>query len=245
MGNRLKILGVLYPDQLEKLDKQNRKEYIAIETSNAPIQNFIVPVSDNFVINSGTAPQTPTASGCLLSVCGTSPGVCIPAFSVTGGYGFKGMPLDMSIALYAAGTIPGNATAFAGPSISGSNPRNGTNINSFVSGDGSIYNESLYSEIVSGGYTFQNTDVEADLSFITCEAYNNYTSAQTANFQGYGVVSPAVIHAGDGATELDASHCGTLSSFIGAYRSEASCLAGNYTLGGVVYSGSYLTWSVF
>lgn len=245
MGKRSKILGVLYPDQLEKLDKQNLKEYIAIETSNAPTQNFIIPVSDNFVINSGTVPPTSAASGCLLSVCGTSPGICVPGWEVTGGYGFTGMPLKMAIALYAAGTIPGNATAFAGPSISGSNPKNGTNINSFVSGDGSIYNTGLHSDIVDGGYTFRNTDVEAGLSFSTCEAYNNYTSAQTANFQGFGVVSPVVINVGDGATELDASHCGTLSSFIGTYRSQAGCLAGNYTLGGVVYSGSYLTWSVF
>ena len=241
MGKRSIILGYLDTDKLEKLNKQLDKDYIAIEANNAPIKNFMVPISEGFAINSGTVPQTPTASGCLLSVCGTSPGMCIPGFSVTGFYGFKGIPLDKAIQFYAKGHIPGNATAFKPEG-----ELNGALLNSFVSGDGSITNPSVYSDLVTGGnYKFQNLDVEPDLNFPTCEAYDNYTSNKIADYQGYGVVGDKTIDPGDG-TELDDSHCGSLSSFIGTYRSEASCLAGSYTVGGVAYSGSsYLTWSVF
>ena len=226
------------PVKLAKIGQKRRVD--SIETS-----NFTSFYSDINIANTGTGGTQVSNTGvCQINSSSPGLGICLPGFSVTGSYGFKGMPLDMSIAFYADDKIPGNATAFAGPSISGSNPRNGTNINSFVSGDGSIYNESLYSEIVSGGYKFQNTDVEADLSFITCEAYDNYTSNKIANFQDYGVVGDKTIDSGDG-TELDDSHCGSLSSFIGTYRSEASCLAGSYTLGGVAYSGSYLTWRTY
>lgn len=235
-----KYLGPLTdPVKRAKIGQQRRIQ--SVEAS-----NFTSFYSDINIANTGTGGTQVSNTGvCQINSSSPGLGICLPGYEVTGSYGFTGMPLKMAIALYAAGTIPGNATAYAGPSISGSNPKNGTNINSFVSGDGSIYNESLYSDIVSGGYKFQNTDVEADLSFFTCEAYDNHTSAQTANFQGYGVIGSKVINVGDGATELDASHCGTLSSFIGTYRSQASCVAGSYTLGGVAYSGSYLTWSTY
>lgn len=232
------------PVKRAKIGQKRRVD--SIETS-----KFTSFYSDINIANTGTGGTQVSNTGvCQINSSSPALGICLPGFSVTGSYGFEGMPLDMAIKLYKNGqqnkspNIPGNATAFAGPSISGSNPRNGTEINAFVSGDGSIYNESLYSEIVAGGYKFRNTDIESELSFITCEAYDNYTSNKIADFQGYGVVGDKTIDSGDG-TELDDSHCGSLSSFIGTYKSEASCLAGSYTLGGVAYSGSNLTWSTY
>ena len=227
------------PVKLAKIGQKRRVD--SIETS-----NFTSFYSDINIANTGTGGTQVSNTGvCQINSSSPGLGICLPGFDVTGSYGFKDIPLGEAIAFYAAGVIPGNAYAYAGPSISGSNPENGEVINSFVSGDGSIYNAILYGKILAGGYTFRGDSEDTDLSFYTCEGYYSYTSEHVKKFQDYGNVAPAVINTGAGS-QLDASHCGTVDGFIGTYKSQTSCVAGSYTLGGVAYSGSsYLTWSTY
>ena len=223
-------------DPVKRAKIGQKRKVDSIETS-----KFMSFYSDINIANTGTGGTQVSNTGvCQINSSSPGLGICLPGFSVTGSYGFQDIPLGKAIQFYLAGLIPGNATAFKPEG-----ELNGTDLESFVSTESGIYNSDTYGNMASGEYTFRNTDVESELSFFTCEAYDNYTSNKIAAYQGYGVVGDKTIDAGDG-TELDDSHCGSLSSFIGTYRSEASCLAGSYTLGGVVYSGSsYLAWSVF
>ena len=223
-------------DPVKRAKIGQKRKVDSIESS-----KFTSFYSDINIANTGTGGTQVSNTGvCQINSSSPALGICLPGFSVTGSYGFKDIPLGEAIQFYLAGLIPGNATAFKP-----AGELNGTDLASFVSTESGIYNSDTYGNMASGEYTFRNLDVEADLSFSTCEAYDNYTSNKIADYQDYGVVGDKTIDSGDG-TELDASHCGSLSSFIGTYRSEASCLAGSYTVGGVAYSGSsYLTWSVF
>jgi hypothetical protein len=233
-----------------KLRKQNEIEFAEDEKIlNSSI--FSTGVSHLQIFDGVGAVPTglPPQKTCDIANCHPAVGMCTYAFDVTGGYGFQGIPFFTAIDYYVGGVIPGNSTAYAGPSISGSNPRNGTEINSFIdqATGRAIQNftaMALYSEIKDGGYTFRNTDLEADLSFTTCAAYDSYTSAQTSVFGRYAVVSPAVIQVGDGATELDSSACGTLNAIMEMHQNQADCEGGSYVLGTGTFSGTdYLTWT--
>jgi hypothetical protein len=224
------------PEKSKKNKDQNRRNFTVNSNS---FTSLNTSVSD-FIFNT-TVYETGSTT-CAVSSCHPAVGMCQYGFDVTGSYGFKDIPLDKAIEFLVKGVIPGNAYAYGGLSVDGSNPKNGTVINSFVSGDGSIYDPVLYAEILGGGYTFRGGSEDNDLSFSTCEAYHNYTSEQVKKFQEFGEVQPAVINNGTG-DELDSSHCGTISSIVGEHLTQASCVNGNYTLNSIAYSGSNLIWS--
>ena len=187
----------------------------------------------------------PPQKTCDIATCHPAVGMCTYAFEVKGTYGFKGMPLSTAIDYYKGGKIPGNSTAYAGPSISGSNPRNGTEISSFIDqATGRSTNAFVYTDIRTGGYTFRQLDIEPDLSFTTCDGYTNYTSAQSSIFGVYAVVNPPVIDIGDGTTELDSSACAQVNDLLEMHQNQADCEGGSYVLGTGTFSGTdYLTWN--
>jgi hypothetical protein len=223
-----------------KLRKQNEIEFAEDEKIlNSSI--FSTGVSHLQIFDGVGAVPTglPPQKTCDIANCHPAVGMCTYAFDVTGSYGFKDIPLGIAIKFYAKGLIPGNALGYKpGGAL------NGAVLNSFVSEDGSISDESVYSDLADdGGYKFQNEDVEPDLSFTTCEAYDNYTSNQIAVFQGYGVVGDKIINDPNGG-ELDSSHCGTIANIMSDHLTQSSCVNGSYTLNSVAYSGTdYINWS--
>ena len=234
--SRMYIGPLTDTEKSKKLREQSRIEF----TKNSNSFSSLNISSSGFIFNT-TAYETGSATCAVLS-CHPAVGMCGYAFDVTGSYGFKDIPLNEAIVFYRDGLIPGNATAFKPEGA-----LNGTLINAFISGTEfgfAIINPSLYSDLVTeGGYTFRNLDVEADLSFSTCEAYDNYTSNKIVGYQGYGVVGDKTINDGNGG-ELDSSHCGTIANIMSDHLTQSSCENGSYTLNGVTYSGTdYINWS--
>ena len=239
----------LDPEKQAKFRKQNEIEFAEDEKLlNSSI--FSTGVGHLQIFDGVGAVPTgvPPQKTCDIATCHPAVGMCTYAFAVNGSYGFKGMPFFEAIDYYVAGVIPGNSIANAGPSISGSNPRNGTEISSFIDrATGRAINNfealAAYSDIRTGGYKFQQTDVEAGLSFTTCAAYTSYTSAQSSIFGQYAVVASPVIDVGDG-TELDSSACGTVNAIMEMHQNQADCEGGSYVLGTGTFSGTdYLVWN--
>ena len=131
---QLMYLGTnLDPEKQAKLRKQNEIEFAEDEKLlNSSI--FSTGVGHLQIFDGVGAVPTgvPPQKTCDIATCHPAVGMCTYAFAVNGSYGFKGMPFFEAIDYYVAGVIPGNSIANAGPSISGSNPRNGTEIGSFV-----------------------------------------------------------------------------------------------------------------